>query len=83
MKDNKTRAVKVKLRNRIAALSVVRKASLLKGTKNCRQRALVEEVRKRRAHPSDDYNRRHYIRNGEVVSVHRPRNNQQPTMLGC
>ena len=71
------RAVRVKLRNRIAALSVV------KGSKDfiapdrtpeerVKQRELVEEVARRRAHNGDDFHRRHYIRNGEVVSVDRP-----------
>ena len=36
MEDNRTRAVRLRLTNRIAALSVVRKASLLKGTKKLR-----------------------------------------------
>tara|TARA_B110000977_G_scaffold98964_1_gene130050 strand:+ start:753 stop:1100 length:348 start_codon:yes stop_codon:yes gene_type:complete len=77
------RAVRVKLRNRIAALSVVKKAPLLKGStdfiapdrtpeERVKQRELVEEVARRRAHNGDDFHRRHYIRNGEVVSVDRP-----------
>ena len=68
-------------------MSVVRKASLLKESEDfkgvfiapdrspeerARQRELVEEVQRRRAHDGDDFHRRHYIRNGEVVSVDRP-----------
>ena len=65
----------MKVRNRIAALSVVRKASLLKGSEEfshvfiapdrspeerVRQRELVKEVARR----SDDFHRRHCISNG-------------------
>ena len=68
-------------------MSVVRKASLLKESEDfkgvfiapdrspeerARQRELVEEVQRRRAHIGEDFHRRHYIRNGEVVSVDRP-----------
>ena len=85
--------MRVKLRNRIAALSVGLSAlGDFKGVyiapdrspeERARQRELtvdilrldvplpVEDVRRRRAHQGDDYHRRHYIINGEVVSVDR------------
>ena len=37
----------------------------------------MKEVRKRRAHQGEDFNRRHYTRNGEIVSVHRPHANMK------
>ena len=71
--------VRVKLRNRIAALSVVREdfsGVFISPDKSPeereRQRELVKEVQRRRAHMGDDFHRRHYIMNGEVVTVERP-----------
>ena len=84
---SRQKAVKVKLRSKISAMASLRKAALLKAgnayyrqiyvspdrspEQRVRHKELLDEVFRRRADDSDP-NKRHFIKNGNVVTKYRP-----------